>query len=508
MQLSFLAGSVRIVVVMTATLIPTATAEAAPRTLPGWPVAAPAGSVHQGPGGGPLVVGTDVLEFQDVVVAFERNGRQRWVLSRKWPCGNCEPRTRHVERLQPDLTYGPIGPESGSVFAVDRAGRRVLGCDGVVEPDGTCISAALGGGLSARRGPVTVWSYAEPNFVGTTPDGRDPLVVRDGGSTVYTSYSSGWVGAGAPGTSGPTAPGRLIAVNASTGAFRWRQLGMMALAGTWSGVIATDGHNLIAFDADGVERWRAPVTGEVAVDAGRRRVYVTTTTTNPYAVHPRSRVLAFDGEIGRRLWATPLADDARLLDLAPSGQILIATGRDRYAAVHGYRVDGRVVWRYPVAITPVLERAAWSSGVVGATVLRDGTVAAALNGPVDSILVRFDPRTAAPRAPTRPRFALSRSRIPSDRVRVPCGVRRCDFLAGSVTLTMRLPRAVRLTIVVRNASGKRAPNTAPIVIDAPAGTSFARLFELGGLRPGRHGLEIRWREPSGQRRQTLPLTVV
>lgn len=80
-------------------------------------------------------------------------------------------------------------------------------------------------------------------------------VVADVSGNAYASYDAGADG------NGIAATRRVVALDKATGAFRWRQLDVTALAPLVSGVVVGDGHQVIAFAADGHELWRAATTG-------------------------------------------------------------------------------------------------------------------------------------------------------------------------------------------------------------------------------------------------------
>jgi len=67
-----------------------------------------------------------------------QDGRRLWRSARRAGCGNCDEGPQ-PERLQPDGTYGPIGPEGDDIWAVDRRGQIVPGCSGAVAADGTVL---------------------------------------------------------------------------------------------------------------------------------------------------------------------------------------------------------------------------------------------------------------------------------------------------------------------------------------------------------------------------------
>ena len=153
----------------------------------------------------------------------------RLVNTKSFDCGNCEPPVRNPSQLQSNRTYGPIG--LSGFWAVDQTGATVSGCDGVVEDDGTCISFPLqfqirpGSStsqyaLTANRAGVPIWTYFEPGFA--TLEVRQVVAVVSGNA--YASYDADADG------NGIAATRRVVALDKATGAFRWRQPDVTALA--------------------------------------------------------------------------------------------------------------------------------------------------------------------------------------------------------------------------------------------------------------------------------------
>jgi hypothetical protein len=134
-----------------------------PATARGWPVPAPAGSVLEGPGGGPVVLSGRLGNDQIALVAFRGTGARRWVAASSPNCGNCE--GSGEVRLNADGTYGPIGFTADRFWAVSQAGALVEGCPGVPLADGTCVApASNAASVRASRAGATLWEYVEPGF--------------------------------------------------------------------------------------------------------------------------------------------------------------------------------------------------------------------------------------------------------------------------------------------------------------------------------------------------------
>ncbi|MCB0872942.1 MAG: hypothetical protein KDC36_06150, partial [Thermoleophilia bacterium] len=217
---------------------PAAAARAQFVVAPGWPRPAVHGDVI--PGAGDAVTVTD----GENVVAFTMDGRRRWTAGRNPQCGNCEP---VIPALRADGSIGPIGFDA-SPWAVDRRGRLVEACLGVVRADGTCISVAyrrvdeqtvpesLGfhteSGLRATRNGTILWEYFEPDFLSFLPSVGIDTVTTDGAGNVYAGFPAGVDRTGAAVRS------RLISVTPG-GAFRWRREGSggFPAAGSPGGVL-------------------------------------------------------------------------------------------------------------------------------------------------------------------------------------------------------------------------------------------------------------------------------
>jgi hypothetical protein len=342
-----------------------------------------------------------------------------------------------------------------------------------VLPDGTCI--AVGGvGLVARRAGVMLWERFEAMF-GVEPLAPDLVVADDAGA----AYSAHDVGPWDPAT-GSFTPGALIAVDAATGALRWRVPGTFRpLAALDDGVLVDTRREIVAFGSDGARRWSSTLfqtqytdPSHVLVDALRHRVYVGT----------RDRgipLVAFDTRTGSVLWQTGPLDRAGLLSVGRSGRVYVAAGRDDAWSLRAVGLDGGVRWELPTV-----------TAVAGAAELRGGTVALT-TGAVDdrpgALLLRIDPRRTAP-AVRVASFSLSRANV-----RTRCDPVLCDLVPTTGTiLRMDLPRPARVRVRIRSGPGGPAPalRYTPLDIAVPAGTSFVRL--LAGenpLRMGRHRVE-------------------
>jgi outer membrane protein assembly factor BamB len=467
------------------------TAAGAPLALPGWPVTAPAGSVLAGPTpGGAVVVGAAGEDF--VAVAHRRDGRRLWRAARTPACGNCDAGPQPLRR-QPDGTYGPIGYTGDDYWSVSPAGAIVRGCSGAVLPDGTCIAAVSQFvGLDARStlravraDGTTAWEQVEPSFSFVPDFAVPPLVAMDDGGTVYTSYGQGRV----PGTGG-IAPPRLIAVDAATGALRWRVLEpLAAVAALADGVLARGPEGLVAFRADGARRWTvAPPAGEtfrfprsVLVDRRHGRVYVRTGDDRT------ARVMAIDARTGAVRWRTAPRDLARLLAVTDDGIVLVATQRDGLPALRAIGPEGKGRWQLRTL-----------TRVVDAAGLSDGSVAFTQGGKSRvGLLTRIDPGRREP-LPRRPRVSLSRSTVPGG----------CAFGAGDpdgTVLRVATRRAARLRVRVLTPAG--APvnrNARPLSLRAPAGRSFVGVLPCHEVRPSRVQLEV----TLGRTVTRLPVRVV
>jgi outer membrane protein assembly factor BamB len=360
-----------------------ATAAAAPGPLPGWPIDAPSGTAHLGPGRGVVVVPHDGFDF--AVSAYRPDGRRLWRSRRRASCGNCDEGPQ-PERLQPDGTYGPIGPEGDDIWAVDQGGRIVPGCSGAVSADGTCV---FGGSLSpngtpfvtARRAGSLLWTVTDAGFSWLDEFNVPPVVARDAAGLAFAAFERPTEVA-----TGAELAGRLIAVDTGAPAIAWGRTGpRTVLAALRSGVLTVDGGRLAAYRADGGVLWTRPVLGSatvsaatVAYDARRDRVYVGRGGAAP-------GVTALDAATGAQLWRTATRDRARLLSAGARGPVYVAVDTPGATAIRAVRLTGATKWQRRTGRL-----------VLGAAELANGTVAvSAGSGPFNSaggLLTVLDPR--------------------------------------------------------------------------------------------------------------------
>ncbi len=347
----------------------TAGAATATRVLPGWPKRVAAGSVHQGPGGGVVVVsiGDSTADgFPYVVSAFRRDGRRLWTNRRVPGCGNCDDGPQ-PEALQADGTYGPIGVEGDDFWAVDRRGRRVAGCSGAVAADGTCYFASsdftteIPSVVARTAAGDVAWKVDDDAYRWVPEFEVPPIVVRDGAGLIYTAF-----GFGTDARTSAAQDGRLIAVDPATRSILWGRPGPdEVLTALGSGVLAVRDRSIVAFRRDGVDRWSRPLpAGQQATpattiyDGPRKRVYVG-------RIGGTSGVTAYRAATGAPVWSTRPGEPARLLSVGRSGRVYLAIDAPGRRAVRAVRfTNGKTVWqrrtRRPVA---------------GARELRNGTVA-------------------------------------------------------------------------------------------------------------------------------------
>lgn len=366
--------------------LPAVPAAAAPEPgpLPGWPVDTPAGTVHRGPHRGVVVVSRDGFDF--AVTAFRRDGHRLWRSARRAGCGNCDEGPQ-PERLQPDGTYGPIGPEGDDIWAVDRRGRIVPGCSGAVAADGTCV---FGGSLfhptaptpfvAAARGGVRLWTVEDPSLTWLDEFDVPPVVARDGAGLAYAAFERPTDRA-----TGTELPGRLLAVDPVTRAVAWGRTGPSAvLTALRSGVLVSEGR-LVALRADGSVLWTRPIAAgqavsamDVAYDARRERVYVGRRGRHP-------GVTALDAATGAQLWRTTTRDRARLLSAGARGPVYVAVDTPGATAVRAVRLSGATRWQRGTGRL-----------VTGAVELANGTVAVSAGSgfpaPGTGVLTVLDPR--------------------------------------------------------------------------------------------------------------------
>ena len=468
-----------------AALIPTGGFAASPTVIPGWPVPAAAGTVHLGPEGGPVVI-SDLAGFQTTssVAAFGRTGSLRWLNVRSWDCGNCD-NGPQIAELQPDGTFGPLGPEGDGPWAVAPDGSTVGTCTGVTLPDRTCIAYEtqvspafeLTPSITARRGGLA-WEYLS----GVGPwhaDGDDaPLkVVRDAAGGIYSSFGDRFVGA--------TVPQRMIALT-PTGQLRWEAPGAAPLVGLETGVLASRfEEGLVAFTVDGSVLWtaRGLVQGlwSMTYDRPRQRIYA----SRGSAASEDSMVIALDSLTGNELWRTAERDHARLVSVdASSGVVYVAIDRLRQRGLKAIGPDGRGRWQFDTT-TPV----------VGARRLSDGTVALTTDGVSNDysqepggLVWRIRPN-----GPPATKVLSGDVSIQRTTFRRGCDFQgRCPFQKDVGTLVrIALPR--RGSLLIRMLGAARRADIDDQLITAPAGVSYVRVLGTSFTRPGRKVIHVRGR---------------
>ncbi|MGE0026925.1 MAG: PQQ-binding-like beta-propeller repeat protein [Thermoleophilia bacterium] len=334
-------------------------AVAAIPTAPGWPRTAPGGELLPGPDGGIVVVTT--VARSATTRAWTIRGGLRWVQRSTFGCGNCDDGPQ-PEALQPDGTYGPIGVEGDDAWAVDRQGRRVLGCSGVVFPDGGCVSAPGSTSdshpaFAGRPASGPPWRVQDPRWF-WYPDSDVPaMVVRDAGGRIYGAFELPIEVA-----TQRRLDGLLIAMDPVSRTIQWEREGpTQVLAALPSGVLAADADGVTAYGSDGAELWhRSVTTGQrvtprsTIVDAARGRVYL------GRAGGGAPGVTAVDLATGAQVWKTRPSDEARLLSVGRGGRVYVAIDARGRLAVRGLRLaTGATAWqlRTNLAVYDALELA-------------------------------------------------------------------------------------------------------------------------------------------------------
>lgn len=504
---------------------------ASPQVMPGWPVGAPAGTVHAGPGGGVTVIAETIEGIEDPVTgafAFTRAGRRLW--QRLVGC-NLGPECQQpavAPGLQRDGSYGPVVFDKGPV-SVGPAGQLIdPGCGGALLGNGTCVSAGLptanGVTVRATRAGATVWTFDEPALATTTPASVDlPPVMADGAGGLYVGFRD----------TAADGKGRVLAIDPATGAVQWRRDGADALSGLARGVLALTPTSLTAFGPDGAVVW-SKAKGDLRLAPGHVDATALAATFDPASGHvylaphnERGAIIALDAASGLELWRTVAVHAAAGVLNAPGPLVSIGpTGTLYLASVHGGNglvargPDGRKRWSYRTA-TPV----------TGARELADGTVALTVRPPqqnpgtMQGLLIRIDPRKAAP--------VVTRTRVTLDRrtVQMNCAdLAQCLAETGDgAVLRVDAPRATPMRVRVRSASGGLPDGRNPpgfrttITWTAPGGTTFMRVLDLGNsggetidpggtgngiVRPGRYILEVSWREAAATQVRRIAVTVV
>jgi outer membrane protein assembly factor BamB len=466
-----------IVVCVGATLALSCTAQAAtPSVVTGWPVVAASGSVHPGPGGGPVLIAEQYGVSS--VAAFRLNGKRRWLSAYEPGCGNCNggPET---PGLQADGTYEPIGVEGDDFWGVDQQGARVNGCAGAVLADGTCIRhRVVGAGFSpgpstpypavvALRGTTQLWEYSQPTLSWTIASNEQvPPVVYANPTTVYTSLGAGLTG------QQPTDQ-QLIALNLSDGALRWRDFNVTPLAvlstgvigGTWLGYYDS---GIVSYANDGTLRWTAKLPAKVRVknvlvDEAHGRVYVSLVRVGGGGARESDvfELVALDAVTGMEKWRTRAVDRARPLSVGSNGLVYAGIDRDGRHALRAIGPDGKGRWQFDTA-----------TRVEGARLLPDGTVALSTGGPegeASGLMWRIDPRRAASGVRST-RLTLSRTTFRDE-----CGGLTCEYRSDLGTV-MRIAVPRKATLRVRLLRPNESTYRGPITVLAPAGVSYVRLF--------------------------------
>ncbi len=503
-------------------------ASAAPAVVPGWPVGAPAGTVHAGPGGGVTVIADTIEAVEDPltgVFAFGSNGRPRWRQLIGCSLGPDCQIPAAAPGLLPDGSFGPIVHTDGPAGVAPTGAAIDPGCGGAPLADGTCVSAtvptAAGATVRASRAGNTIWTFTEPGLRSMTPASVDlPPVLTDSAGDVYVGFRD----------DAADGQGRILAADPATGTVRWRRDGVDALTGLGHGVLALTPSHLIALAPDGSATWTRPRSdlGLVTADLAASSVAAIFDRASGHVYlaqrNDAGRVVALDAATGRELWHTAVARRTAgggggpdpIVSVGPTGTVYLAAVRGGHGLL-ARAPDGRKLWQYRTA-TPV----------TGARELADGTVALAVERPqqnigsIQGVLIRINPRKVAP-TPTHTRVSLDRRTV-----RMNCAdLVECLAETGDgAIIRVDTPRATQVRLRVRNALGgvpdRRNPpgfrNT--ITWTAPGGTTYMRVLDLGNsggetidpggtgdgiVRPGRYLIEVSW--PDGTRRQVRRIGV-
>jgi len=370
-----------IVAIAAGALLAAGAVAVSPRVVAGWPRNVPAGTVHQGPGGGLVVISIGDVTLEQgaqTVSAFRRDGRRLWSARRAPGCGNCDDGPQPAV-LQADGTYGPIGVEGDDFWAVDARGRIVTGCVGVVYADGACVVGGAREDSAFRTSPAIMgrpvgappWVVWDDRYGWRDEFDVPPMTVRDGAGVVYAAFVA------------PTerATGRrllhsglLMAVDPTTHAILWTRVGpTQVLTGLGSGVLVNEAGGISAIGADGGVRWsrglsarQRVVPAQAVYDAARGRVYIGRIS----GADPPG-VTALVASTGAQVWRTTPRDRASLLSVGRGGRVYLAIDSPGRRAARGVRLaDGRTVWELRTNL-PVL----------GARELVNGTVAVSAGTP-------------------------------------------------------------------------------------------------------------------------------
>lgn len=485
-----------IIVGVVATLALSCTAAAgAPRVVTGWPVVAAAGSVHPGPGGGPVLIAEGFSGFGEgnqivsSVAAFERNGRRRWLSAYEPGCGNCDGGPQ-VPGLLADGTYGPIGVEGDDFWGVDQRGVRVAGCAGAVLADGTCIRHEVRGGesafaptfpaIAARRGSTTLWEYTQPTQPWSirADEGVPPIVLASP-TTVYTSLGPHRY------TGQHLIAQQLIALNLSDGALRWRVFDATPLAVLGASVIGETAAGLALYADDGTVRWAASLpanvfVSRVLVDEAHGRVYVSLIRIIGGRRSEVFELVALDAATGAELWRSKPVERARPLSVGSNGLVYAGVDRSGRHALVAIGLDGKRRWQFDT-----------TTRVEGARLLSDGTVVVSTSGlevgDLAGLLWRVDPRRAAIGASSS-RLTLSRANFRGSCIGYPTPT--CEYSSDLGTV-MRIAISREATLQVRVLRTNGSALGAVSSIPAPAGVSYVRLLTFFPGFRGRRIIDVR-----------------
>lgn len=168
--------------------------------------------------------------------------------------------------------------------------------------------------------------------------------------------------------------GDVVALDAATGQQAWRaNVGARVVAGVGSDgqltSVVTENNDLVTLK-DGQEAWRQPLgarTYTPPLVAGKR-VFVLTA----------DRVLALDGETGRRLWSQPRTGEPLMLRQAgalfPMGNTLVAGVGGRLLGLDP--LTGELLWQSPIAVSRGANDIERLVEVVGDVSRHDGVVCA------------------------------------------------------------------------------------------------------------------------------------
>ncbi|WP_217921259.1 PQQ-binding-like beta-propeller repeat protein [Miltoncostaea oceani] len=283
---------------------------------------------------------------------------------------------------------------------MDRRGRRIPGCNGILRADGTCLAATtaaddprlplltypaftIGPPGDLPGVPPASGSAVLPGYEWSDGGDDNPLIVQDAGGLAYAAFRGPVDRA-----SGVMLPGVLAAFDPEARIIVWATPGpVRVLTALAAGVLIVEGEGVAAVSPDGSTRWTRPVVRPQTVltamaDDARGQVYLGRSRRDA-----AEGVTALTASTGRQVWRTRPTEQARVLAVGRGGRVYLAI--DAPALRRSIRAvrwrDGTTAWERRVR-----------GEVRSATELPDGAIAVSIArdraGDPRSRLLLLDPR--------------------------------------------------------------------------------------------------------------------